>query len=159
MKKPLLTALALILIFEEWLWDILTLLNRKLTEKLGLDRFDRWLTQISPGTALLTLGLPVVLLFPVHIEILRLMAQGQFAQALGLEVIVKLISTLLIARIFTTARAQLMTFRLIAWVYNTVMRWLRWAHDRIVDTAVYRIAQRLKVCARAQLQRWRALKQ
>lgn len=159
MIKVLLTALALILIFEEWLWDILTLLGRKLTEWLRLDRFDRWLTQCSPGAALLSLGLPVVLLFPVHIEILRLVAHGLYARALGLELVVKLVSTLLIARIFTTARAQLLTFHLIAWVYDTVMHWLRWAHDRIVDTTVYRIARRLKARASAQLQEWRAMKQ
>ena len=55
MKKMLLSLLAVILIIEEWLWDLLSALGHSLIRLLKLESVERWLSQTSPKTALIGL--------------------------------------------------------------------------------------------------------
>ena len=53
-KEKLLSSLAIIVIFEEWLWDSLTLAGQLLSRWLRLEKFDNWLLNASPKMALFT---------------------------------------------------------------------------------------------------------
>jgi hypothetical protein len=44
--------LAIFLIIEEWLWDLLTVFGHKLIQWLNLEQFEQWLRQASPIMAL-----------------------------------------------------------------------------------------------------------
>jgi hypothetical protein len=59
-----------------------------------------------------------------------------------------------VARFFTLTKQQLLTFRLIAWLYHTISYWLSWAHERIIETTVYRWAKRLKTRVKAMMAAW-----
>ena len=155
MKKLLFSLLAVILIFEEWLWDILTLLGHQLARWLHLARFDQWLSQAPPNIALIALAIPIGIVTPFNLAALWLLARGLIMQGLLIEIIAKLLGTLLVARVFKLTKPQLLTFAWIAWIYATITRWLLWAHQRVVDTAVYRLAQRAKASLQAKLQAWR----
>ena len=52
MKKSLLSFLAIFLIIEEWLWDLLTVFGHKLIHLLNLEQSEQWLRQASPLMAL-----------------------------------------------------------------------------------------------------------
>lgn len=154
MKKLLLSILAIILIIEEWLWDTLSALGHCLAYYLGLARFETWLAQTTPHLALIAISIPIVIVTPLNIAAFWLLANGLILQGIVLEIFAKLLGTLFIARFFSLSKKQLLTFRLIAWLYNTITFWLRWAHEKVVETAVYQWAKKIKVEVKAKMAAW-----
>ena len=153
-KKLLLSSLALFLLVEEWLWDMLTALGRRLTVWLHLAAFERWLARTTPKVAMAALLLPVLLILPVKFVGLLLFAHGRIVQGIGLLIAAKLFATLLISRMFAITRPQLLTFAWFSRLYSTVTRWLNWAHGRIHATWVYQQATQLKRAAKAKMAAW-----
>lgn len=151
MKKLLLTLLAILLIFEEWLWDLLSACGQYLVKLLRLESFERWLGQTRPYTALLTITIPIIIVTPINIAAIWLLIHGLLIEGILLEIFAKLLGTLLIARVFTLIKPQLLTFKVIAAVYHTITGWLKWAHAKIVDTAIYRYSKQLKIQVKARI--------
>ena len=154
MKNLLLSVLAVILLVEEWIWDVLTTLGRRLAVWLHLLKFDNWLIMATPGVALAAFAIPVAVLTPVKFLAFWMMANGQFAQGLALFVTAKLIATLLVSHMFVLTREKLLTFTWFALLYGVITRALKWAHERIRDTAVYRQAHHFKHMASVKLADW-----
>ena len=154
MKKILLSILAVILIIEEWLWDALSAFGHVLIGLLRLDDFERWLSQVSPNVALVAFMVPVLIVTPINLLALGLLAHGLILQGILLEVVAKLLGTLLVSRVFTLTKNQLLSFRLLAFIYSTVMRWLNWAHQKITDTTVYKLAKALKLQVKSIISGW-----
>jgi hypothetical protein len=154
MKKILLSLLAIILIFEEWLWDVLSALGSFLAYHLGLAKFELWLAQTQPYQALFAISIPILLVTPINIAAFWLLANGMILQGILLEIFAKLLGTLFVARFFTLTKKQLLTFRLLAWAYNTISYYLSWAHERIIETTVYRWAKKIKTHAKATMAAW-----
>jgi hypothetical protein len=154
MKKLLLSLLAVILIIEEWLWDFLSALGHYLIRLLRLENFERWLSQTPPTTALLAFLIPILIVTPINIAAIWLLLHGLLLEGVLLEVFAKLLGTLLVARVFTLTKSQLLTFSLLAAIYNTISEWLRWAHAKIVDTAIYKFSKAIKAQAKARISEW-----
>ncbi len=154
MKTFLLSLLAIVLIVEEWLWDILTALGHRLARWLHLAKFEAWLSRASPKLALLAFAIPLLIVTPINVMAFWLLAHGLLLQAILMEVLAKLLGTLLVARVFALTKAQLLTFAAFARIYGTIIGWLRWAHERIARTAVYRLASLAKARARAWIAAW-----
>jgi hypothetical protein len=154
MKKILLSLFAIILIIEEWLWDALSALGHFLAYHLGLAKFESWLTKRTPYQALVAISIPVLLATPINIAAFWLLAHGLILQGIGLEIVAKMFGTLFVARFFTLTKPQLLTFRLIAWIYHTVTYWLKWAHEKIIETTVYREAKKFKALVKSLVATW-----
>ena len=154
MKKILLSFLAIILIIEEWLWDILSALGHALIQWLRLERVELWLTQTTPTMALVAFSIPILIVLPINLVAIGLLAHGLILQGLGLELLAKLLGTVLIARVFALTKSQLLTFGVLRWVYTTITGWLQWAHQKVVETTVYRWAQRVKAETKARFAAW-----
>ncbi|MDD2724240.1 MAG: hypothetical protein PHH59_09505 [Methylovulum sp.] len=151
MKKLLLSLLAIILIIEEWLWELLSAFGHRLIVWLRLSKFERWLGQTSPGLALAAMMIPLLIVTPMNLAALWMLANGLILQGIALEVVAKLLGTLLISRVFALTKNQLLTFTVIAWTYGTITGWLIWAHAKITETAAYQLAQRTKKQVQAKL--------
>ena len=154
MKKLALSILAVLLLVEEWLWDALTVLSHRLFSWLGLAGFERWLANSAPEVAMAAFMLPIALVVPVKFFAILLFAHGQIIQGLALIVAAKLFATLLISRMFSITRKQLLTFRWFAALYSTITGWLDWAHKIIRETAAYRQTVRLKQAIRTRFADW-----
>ncbi len=154
MKKILFALLAIFLIIEEWLWDILNAIGHTLIRWLHLQRLERWLTQTSPSTALIAFLIPLLVVTPINLAAFWMLAHGLLLQGVLLEIGAKMIGTLLVARVFALTKPQLLTYRYINWLYTTITDWLRWAHQRIIETAVYRFSKRLKNEVKARFAAW-----
>ena len=154
-KQWLLGALALLLIVEEWLWDLLTVIGSWLAWRLHLERFERWLQGTSRYMALLSFAIPVLVVTPLNFYAFAMIAKGHVLYGVVLEIFVKLLATMLVARVFALTRRQLMTFGWFAWLYRLIMGWLRWAHERLAATVVYREAKLFKMRVRQRFERWR----
>ncbi|MGZ4998667.1 MAG: hypothetical protein ACXV7F_00090 [Methylomonas sp.] len=147
MKKLLLTLLAILLIFEEWLWDALSAFGLL----LRLANFERWLSRTSPAMALVCLSIPIVIVTPINLLALWMMLHGAILKGILWEAFAKLLGTLLVARVFALTKPQLLTFSMVALIYDSTMASLRWAHAKIVDTDVYHWYLQLKGQARAKM--------
>jgi hypothetical protein len=148
MKKILLSLLAIILVIEEWLWDVLSAFGHFLISLLHLEEFERWLNQVSPNMALIAFMIPLLIVTPINLAALVLLAHGLILQGILLEILAKLLGTLLVSRVFALTKAQLLTFKILAVIYSTIMRWLMWAHQKVIETKVYKLAKVLKAQAK-----------
>lgn len=154
MKKILLSLLAIILVIEEWLWDALSAFGHFLISLLHLEKFERWINQLSPNTALIAFMIPILIVTPINLAALVLLANGLILQGILLEVLAKVLGTLLVSRVFALTKSQLLTFKILAVIYSTVMRWLMWAHQKVTETKVYKLAKVLKAQAKHMIVNW-----
>lgn len=143
-KHVLLSALAVLLVLEEWLWELLTLAGRWLFGVLHLARFEFWLTQLPPVLALVAFLIPVMVVMPLNIVALMLLGKGRLLAAVGIEVVAKLLGVVLVARVFALTKRQLMTFGWFAAIYRGFTSALAWAHERLSATRAYRLAKDIK---------------
>ncbi len=150
-KKFLLSIFAILVILEEWLWDVLALAGQWFSRVLHLERFDVWLSNASPKQALLTFLIPLIIVTPFNVLAIFLLAHGAILQGVLLEIGVKLFGTLLIARIFRLVKTALLTFSWFAKIYNTISGVLHWAHDVIHQTAIYQLSLKLKAAIKIQI--------
>lgn len=144
LKRLLLSLLALLLLFEEWLWDVLTALGYRLSCWLQLEAWENWLRQSSPFIAATAFLIPLTIVTPLNLIAFWMMASGKLIQGIILEIFAKLLGTVLIARVFALTRPQLMSFRWFNWLYSTISGWLKWAHDRVQATTIYKAGKKLK---------------
>jgi hypothetical protein len=136
MKKSLLSFLAIFLIIEEWLWDLLTVFGHKLIQWLNLEQFEQWLRQTSPIMTLVAFSIPILIVAPVNLVAFGLMVNGLILQGILMQVLAKLLGTLRVARVFALTQPQLLTFAFLNLIYTTIIRWLHWAHDKVTETTV-----------------------
>ncbi len=154
MKKILLSLLAIVLIFEEWLWDLLTAFGHSLVRWLHLGYVEQWLIQTSPFMALTAISIPLLIITPINILALSMLANGLLVQGIVLELLAKLLGTLLVARVFALTKPQLLTFALLNLIYSTITGWLQWAHRKIAETEIYRWSKQFKADAKARFSAW-----
>lgn len=149
-KKGLLSFFALLVIFEEWLWDALAILGQWFSRILHLEKFEAWLISASPNQALLAFFIPLIIVTPFNLLAIFLLTHGAIVQGIALEIVVKLVGTLLIARIFRLVKTALLTFSWFAKIYYFVTDILHWAHDLIQHTQIYQISLKLKAKIKVQ---------
>ena len=154
MKKLLLSLLAIFLIIEEWLWDLLTVFGHSLVHWLNLESLEQWLSETSPAMALVAFSIPILIVTPINLAALGLLANGLILQGVLMEVLAKLLGTLLVARVFALTKPQLLTFSFLNFIYTNITRWLQWAHQKVTETPVYRWAKQLKAEAKVRFVVW-----
>lgn len=156
MKKFLLSILAIFLIVEEWLWDLLSAYSHFMIRLLKLEKVELWLTQTTPNTAIFVFLIPILLVTPLNLIAIWLLLNGLIIQGIFLEIFAKLLGTLLVARVFSLTKKQLLTFKLIFWIYINVCKWLNWAHAIIIDTYIYQYSKKIKLALKTKLQQFLA---
>jgi len=117
-----------VLLFEEWGWEPLAALVRRLARLPLWARAEDWLRTLPPWGALLAFLLPVLLLLPVKVLALFLFGRGHAASGVTVLIIAKLIGTAFVARIFQLVEGALMRIPLFARWYP---RWKAWK-DRVL---------------------------
>jgi len=110
--KPLLILLALVFLFEAWLWEHLRPL---VAWVVGLVRWDRLKARLAaaiehlpPYPTLLVFLIPVVLLFPLKLLGLWMLAHGSWLGAFVVLALAKVVSMGVTAFIFELTRPKLL---------------------------------------------------
>jgi len=148
---PLVYLAALLLLLEDWLWDLGAALMRRLTAWPPLARLEQWICRLGPYAALVLMVLPAVLLFPVKLLALWALANGHALLGLTVIVLAKVVGAAAVARLYLLTRPVLMTIvwfaRLLGWFLALKARWIA----RLQATAAWRQVQALAGSVR----RWR----
>lgn len=155
LKKLLLTLLAVLVIFEEWLWDILTAAGQWLAKVLHLEQFDARLARATPPQAIIALLIPMLIVTPINLSALFLLTHGAIIQGIILEVVAKLLGTLLVARVFKLVRPALLTFAWFAKIYNSIVNLLHWAHELVHNSRIYQLSLQAKAAINRQISQFK----
>ena len=145
--RPFLILLALIFLFEAWLWTHLAPIVASVVACIPLraikERIAAWIEHRPPTATLVVFIVPVVLLLPLKFLGLWMLAHGYWLGALGVLAFAKVVSLGVTAFIFDLTRPKLLQLAWFRWFYERVMVWLVWAHE-LVDP----IKRRIKITFR-----------
>ena len=153
--KPLWVLLALVFLFEAWLWDHLAPVAARLVALIPWREIKaaiaRRIETLPPAATFAVFLVPVTVLLPVKFLGLWLLARGAWLGAATLLVAAKVVGVGLTAFIFDVTRPKLLQIGWFRALYQRVMAWRGWAHgqiDPIVQAFRRRIAAALAPAAR-----------
>lgn len=118
---PLVYLAALLLLLEEWLWDVGERMMEALARLIPMPRLQAWIRSLGPWSALGLFVLPGLALFPVKILALFAIARGHALAGISTIVIAKVAGAALVARIYALTHPALMR-----------MPWFSWCHARFI---------------------------
>ena len=135
LTRPLWILLALVFLFEAWLWEHLRpivawVVDRIAWAKLRARAVDA-IEHLPPYPTLLVFLVPVILLFPLKLVGLWMLAHGSWLGAMAVLVLAKVVSMGVTAFIFDVTRPKLLQLPWFRWLYDHVMVWLDKAHALI----------------------------
>jgi hypothetical protein len=146
--RPLLILLALIFLFEAWLWEHLKPIVGWLVAWIPWQnlkaRVAAAIERLPPYATLLVFLVPITLLLPVKFLGLWLLARGLWLGAMATLLLAKVVSMGIMAFIFELTRPKLLQIGWFRWLYEHVMVWLAWAHG-LADPFKRRIKRLLRL--------------
>jgi hypothetical protein len=150
LTRPLWILLALVFLFEAWLWDRLQPVVAWVVGRLPWKAFKAkvavWIERLPPAATLGVFLVPVVMLLPLKFAGLWMLAHGHVVGAGGVLVLAKVVSMGITAFIFDATRDKLLELGWFRWLYDHVMAWRDWAHA-LIDPIKLRIRARLRMFA------------
>jgi hypothetical protein len=148
--KPLLLLLALVFLFEAWLWEHLRPLVAWVVDLVRWDRLKTRLAaaidRLPPYPTLLVFLVPILLLFPLKLLGLWMLAHGSWLGAMAVLALAKVVSMGVTAFIFDLTRPKLLQLAWFRRLYEHMLVWLAWAHG-LVDPIKERMRQWLRMFA------------
>jgi hypothetical protein len=148
--RPFLILLALVFLFEAWLWSHLAPIVGWIVARIPLReikaRAAAWIESLPPAATLGVFVVPVLLLLPFKFLGLWLLAHGHWLDALGVLALAKVVSLGVTAFIFDLTRPKLLRLAWFRRLYDRVMIWLAWAHE-LVDPIKRRIKRAFRMFA------------
>ena len=141
---------ALVFLFEAWLWDRLQPITAAIVDHLPLERIRiriaAWVERLSPTLSLIVFALPVGLLVPFKLAGLWMLARGYWVGAAGTLLFAKMVGLGSTAFVFDAARDKLLQLRWFRALYDRVLVWRAWSHA-LVDPVVQEIRAKLALFA------------
>ena len=146
---PLVYLAALLLLLEEWLWDLGARLMAAITRVIPLPGLARWIASLGPVAALCLFVLPGVLLFPVKVLALLAIAHGHAMTGVCTILLAKIAGAAAVARIYALTLPALLRLRWFArlhdWFIDLKNRWIA----RLRATRAWREVSALAAAAKA----------
>jgi len=150
--RPFLILLALVFLFEAWLWERLAPIVAFIVARIPLReikaRTAASVEHLAPPATLFVFIVPVALLLPLKFLGLWMLANGYWLGALGVLACAKVVSLGVTAFIFDITRPKLLQMAWFRRFYDWVMRGIAWAHA-LTDP----IKVRIKLMTR-RIRRW-----
>ena len=145
--RPFLILLALIFLFEAWLWERLAPIVGAIVAIIPWARFKiavaAAIEALPPYPTLLVFLIPILLLLPLKFLAVFLLVHGHWLGTLAVLALAKVTSLGVTAFIFDVTRPKLLQLPWFRWLYDHVMLWLALAHG-LIDP----VKRRLKVWIR-----------
>ena len=141
--------LAIVLLFEEWGWEPLANLFRRLARLPLWAQLEKKIAGLPKWGALVVFGVPMVAILPVKLLALFLFGQGHAVTGLVLLLGAKLLGTAVLARLFQLTQPALMQF---TWFAHWYPRWKAWKDGLMASirrSEPWRMGRRIKARAKA----------
>ncbi|MFV8531451.1 hypothetical protein [Ralstonia pseudosolanacearum] len=124
-RRSLIVLAALILLFEEWIWNAMLRATARLVAHPWVQAAERRMAELEPIEALCAFMLPMLALLPFKLAAVYMLARGHFLGGAAVLALAKVVSTTLGARIYVVVRPQLQQ---ISWYVRLESRFLNWKH-------------------------------
>jgi hypothetical protein len=135
LTRPLWLLLALVFLFEAWLWEHLRPIVAWIVDRIAWARLKARVAaaieHLPPYPTLLIFLVPIVLLFPLKLAGLWMLAHGSWLGAMAVLAFAKVLSMGVTAFIFDVTRPKLLQLPWFRWLYDHVLVGLAWAHGLI----------------------------
>ncbi len=152
--KPLWVLIALLFLFEAWLWDLVQPLIAWCVARLPWQAFKaalaRGISKLPSAVVVFVFVLPDLILFPVKLFALWIIAKGAVVAGTVLFVVAKALGLVTALVLFEVCRDKLMELNWFRWIYDQVIRARAWAKTQIqplmdhIAALRHRIALRVK---------------
>jgi hypothetical protein len=150
---PLVYLVALLLLFEDWIWD----LGKRIAAAIGawppLRAVEERVRVLPPYVALAAFVLPGLLLAPVKVLALVAIAQGHTAAGLATLAVAKLGGAMVVARLYVLTQPSLFALAWFARCHDWFMALKSRVVARLFASHAYRSARRLAHALRRALRR------
>jgi hypothetical protein len=146
--------LALVILFEEWGWEPLQRLPRRIVLLLRLQKLEIWLQTLPPYAAFVALAVPSLMLLPAKLAAFALISKGHVIWGGMVFVAAKLIGTAVIARVFSIVQPSLMKLDWFARIYTAWKRWKDALLAKVCSTRAWQQAKALRVRVSVILRSW-----
>jgi hypothetical protein len=148
--RPILILLALVFLFEAWLWERLAPVVAWIVARIPLRaiklRLAAAIERLPPVATLVVFIVPVLLLLPLKFLGLWMLTRGYWLGALGALALAKVVSLGVTAFIFDLTRPKLLELFWFRQLYDRVMTWLAWSHE-LIDPIKRRLNNFLRMLA------------
>lgn len=135
MLRPLWLLLAVVFVFEGWLWDRLARLGERIANLIALPvlraRLAALIQRLPPPLALAVFLVPVLVLLPIKLLGLWMLARGSWLGALAVLALAKVLSVGVTAFLFRVTRPRLLQMAWFRAVHHRVLAVLGWAHRQL----------------------------
>jgi hypothetical protein len=134
--RPFLVLLALVFLFEAWLWTRLAPIVAFIVARIPLRAIKAaiagWVEHLPPAATLVVFVVPIAaLLVPLKFLEVWMLVRGHWFDAIVVLVVAKVIGVGVSAFIFDATRPKLLQLAWFRRLYHRVMAWLDWAHELI----------------------------
>jgi hypothetical protein len=123
--------LALIFLFESWLWDNVKEWLRRMGRSLGVERLERWLqtvvARLSPRKTLALFAIPMIAVLPAKVLALSMLAHGHIAAGLAFVFLIKTLMLGVEAFLFDLCRDRLLEMEWFGRFYSLLLDARAWA--------------------------------
>jgi undecaprenyl pyrophosphate phosphatase UppP len=157
MIKFFITILAVILVFEEWLWDVLKAQLHRLSRWPAVHRMEVRIRALSAWASLLVMLVPVVTVLPFKIAGLWALAHGHAVVGVVIFLLAKITGTALAAYFFDLVRDKARELNGFNVMYMFIMSWLQRAKSWLAMHPAYRSVRAMATRTKDHLRRrWHA---
>jgi hypothetical protein len=125
--SALVFVVALVVIFEEWLWDIFTSLMERISRFKLVTRIERLILNRHPYVIMAMFLIPVITMIPFKLYAAYLIATGKIVKGVVTVVIAKTTGTVIATRLFIISKPKLLTVPFFARFYH----WVTGVRDRL----------------------------
>ncbi|HSB09215.1 MAG TPA: hypothetical protein VLM38_06860 [Blastocatellia bacterium] len=153
---PLVLLAAIIILFEDWLWDDLARFAAAIGRLPIFRQIETFIAGLPPYAALAFFLVPSTLLIPVKLMALYFVAHGHAMAGLLTVAVAKVAGTALLARLFTLTRPKLLSIAWFAWLYQRFIAFKARIYAAIKATRIYRAAHQTHLRVRRALKAWLA---
>ena len=130
--RPLLILVALVFLFEAWLWEHLRPLVAAVVNVIAWDRLKARLATLiewlPPWAVLIVFVIPFIVLLPLKFAEVYFLVHKQWLAAIFVLVLAKLLGLGVTAFIFDVTRPKLLQMAWFRWLYELTLHWLDKAH-------------------------------
>lgn len=131
LKRAFWFLLALVFLFESWLWDNVKEWLRALGRMLGVERLEPWLTgvvaRLSPRMTLVLFATPAIAVYPFKFLALALIAHGHVVIGLFAVFLAKTLALGVTSFLFDICRDKLLQMQWFGRFYSLVLDARAWA--------------------------------
>ena len=145
LSAPFVLIAAIVVLFEEWLWDDLQRIAAAVGRLPLFRQIESLIAGLPPYVALAMFGAPSLLLIPVKLAALYFIAHGQPTLGLVTAIGAKIAGTALVARIYALTHPNLLRIGWFAFVHARVLAFKTRVHEAIKSTRFYKVARRLRM--------------